>query len=68
MNAGVISDDGSLPRNLQQVDVTWISDITCGILLRGFDQPTMLCAGLLAGGKDSCTVILFCYVIKFSFP
>lgn len=54
----VTVETGESPRRLQEVDLTAFSDSTCDRLLgsRNFIQSTMVCAGELEGGKDTCQV------------
>jgi len=54
---GISNDDtGESPNELQEVDLTAFSDSTCNNLLgsREFIDSTMVCAGELVGGKDTC--------------
>lgn len=52
-------EGGYTVRRLQQVTVPVLSDLQCSDLVYDGYQPyTMLCAGLIAGGKDACQVSL----------
>ena len=45
------AEDGDQADQLQEVEVDILDENYCGSL-----DPGMLCAGVLAGGKDSCGV------------
>ncbi|XP_043089539.1 prostasin [Puntigrus tetrazona] len=42
------------PQNLQEVDVPMVGNTKCNCLNQGGITDNMMCAGPLAGGKDSC--------------
>jgi Trypsin len=56
---GALSEGGAFPDQLREVQLGIISDATCDSpfingISPGFDPATMVCAGVLAGGKDAC--------------
>jgi len=51
---GATSEGGSLATNLQQVNVNYITPTECGTIYSSAMVQAMLCAGVLAGGKDAC--------------
>jgi trypsin len=56
---GALSEGGAFPDQLREVQLAMISDSTCDSpfingISPGFDAATMVCAGVLAGGKDTC--------------
>lgn len=51
---GATSEGGSLATNLQQVNVNYITPAECGTIYSSALTQSMLCAGVLAGGKDAC--------------
>jgi secreted trypsin-like serine protease len=51
---GATSEGGSLATNLQQVNVNYITPTECGTIYSSAMAQAMLCAGVLAGGKDAC--------------
>jgi secreted trypsin-like serine protease len=53
---GTLTEGGSSPRDLRQVDVPVVSNRVCNqpVSYAGSITTRMLCAGLKAGGKDSC--------------
>jgi len=52
---GTMSEgSGSLPKNLQKVEVPLVSQATCLEGYPGEVTDTMICAGFEDGGKDSC--------------
>ena len=56
---GATSEGGSLPATLQTLDVPVVDNPTCNQKYSGFNDITdqMFCAGVDAGGKDSCQVL-----------
>jgi trypsin len=46
--------DFGLPRILQKVTVPYVADDVCAAAYPGQTTPSMICAGLKEGGKDSC--------------
>lgn len=48
------SASSSYPAELQQVTVPVVSNTACAAQYPGMISDTMLCAGYVAGGKDSC--------------
>ena len=55
---GATSEGGSLPSTLQTLDVPVVANDVCQTKYSGFNDITdqMFCAGIDAGGKDSCQV------------
>ena len=54
-----VSENGYASSRLRQVTVPVLSDAQCSDLVySGYQRNTMLCAGLIAGGKDACQVCL----------
>ena len=55
---GATSEGGSLPSALQTLDVPVVANDVCNQKYSGFNDITdqMFCAGIDAGGKDSCQV------------
>lgn len=51
---GATSEGGSLATNLQQVNVNYITQTECSKIYNTDMSESMLCAGVLAGGKDAC--------------
>jgi len=52
---GLTTEGGQESQTLKQVSVPLVDDDTChSTYPQRFDQPTMFCAGLEQGGKDSC--------------
>jgi len=51
---GATSEGGSLAANLQMVNVNYISQQQCGTVYNTALSMSMLCAGVMAGGKDAC--------------
>ncbi|ESO95863.1 hypothetical protein LOTGIDRAFT_175076 [Lottia gigantea] len=51
---GTLTEGGSSPNNLQEVSKPILSTSSCSSLVSGFDSNTMLCSGLINGGKDAC--------------
>lgn len=49
------SSSSALQLQLRQVDVQVLTQAVCKALYPGRISATMMCAGFLAGGKDSCT-------------
>jgi secreted trypsin-like serine protease len=50
---GLTADGGAASDTLQQVTISILSDGSCSSVYNGY-TGNMLCAGVLAGGKDSC--------------
>ncbi|WP_444998217.1 trypsin-like serine protease [Aliikangiella sp. IMCC44359] len=51
---GRLTEGGSSPDVLHEVDVPVVSNSTCNSAYGGGINDTMLCAGLASGGKDAC--------------
>lgn len=51
---GVTSEGGSVPAQLQEVDLPIVADAACAAGNSSFEPGTQLCAGFPEGGKDSC--------------
>ena len=51
---GATSEGGSLAANLQMVNVNYISQQQCGTIYNNALSETMMCAGVMEGGKDAC--------------
>ena len=51
---GTLSSGGSLPKDLQYVDVAMITNSQCNSKFNGGITDSMICAGYPSGGKDAC--------------
>lgn len=51
---GKLSEIGDISDRLQVVDLEVQPDTACSSVYGAFDSETMLCAGVLEGGKDTC--------------
>lgn len=55
---GTTTEDGDVSSTLRQVTVPVLADTTCSaaaVYGADYDDATMLCAGVMAGGQDSCS-------------
>lgn len=53
---GYTKEGGTISEQLQMVEVPIVSNEKCGEYYDGKIDETMVCAGLLEGGKDACQV------------
>jgi secreted trypsin-like serine protease len=51
---GTTTEDGEVSPTLRQVTVPVLADAGCAAYGTEYDAATMLCAGVLTGGQDSC--------------
>ena len=54
MGFGTLRSGGSTPSNLQEVQVPYVPNDSCGSYPSNEIYPSMLCAGYLSGGYDAC--------------